>query len=333
MTYENAESAAMAGVLDSVPGPCGGVECASARCPNEGTFWHPYIQVCIVMGTVQENYDPVCGCDGATYQNPNTAALAGNFETAVGFCGEILTECGDRSCASQELCRLDWEAENCSLSGSECRPAPSECSAPMLGTEVCGCGGEWYEDVCHLELAGASYSPSQLECGQPPGSKRVFISRAQYRGNWGGAVIADQDCQQEAQAAGVGGNWRAFIEDESRSIDTILSNAPVFVDMDNKRLFESKAHFLALDINNDYLYGDPATHADGEEWLEFNPYFWLGFDKQGIVLTCQNWTSGSMEGIAARFRKWGNFDRLTTIDTIETSCDDFPTKPFLCVEQ
>jgi hypothetical protein len=60
-------------------------------------------------------------------------------------------------------------------------------------------------------------------CASPP--KRVFVSGSKWNGNLGGLAGADAKCQQAADAAGLGGTFRAWISDDATSASSRLTHS------------------------------------------------------------------------------------------------------------
>jgi len=103
-------------------------------------------------------FDPVCGCDGVTYNNPCEAAFAGVNIFAPGACvpGSCST---DSDCQTGEFC--DFPIGACTAPGS-CAVIPFVCTT--LFAPVCGCDGNTYANAC----VAASNSISIDFTGQCP---------------------------------------------------------------------------------------------------------------------------------------------------------------------
>ncbi|MFQ5478669.1 MAG: Kazal-type serine protease inhibitor domain-containing protein [Candidatus Binatia bacterium] len=88
--------------------------------------------------------DPVCGCDGVTYNNDCEAARAGVSVDHRGRCAS----CGGIEgilCPKDQFCLLDTGQCCCDFQG-KCIDPPQAC--PLVSDPVCGCDGVTYNNAC-----------------------------------------------------------------------------------------------------------------------------------------------------------------------------------------
>jgi hypothetical protein len=166
-TYSNACFADAAGVQVRAQGACvpgaacggeGGATCATSE------FCKPPAGVCTAGApghctstnpVCSDVHDPVCGCDGITYDNPCKADVAGIAVNHAGPC-EPPTICGGAgaiTCASGSVCHKPEGACAADAEGV-CMPAPTDC--PPNVNPVCGCDGVTYSNACVADAAGAT---------------------------------------------------------------------------------------------------------------------------------------------------------------------------------
>ncbi len=119
------------------------------------------------------------------------------------------------------------------------------------------------------------------------GPKGIFITRATYTPDWGGVAGANFRCQASANAAQLGGTWKAWMSDTSHdAANEFTSDGPWIAVISGITLFQNKANlrgFPLAQIKTDEL-GQPAAN----QW-------WTGTLANGVKApdTCQDWSTKS----------------------------------------
>jgi hypothetical protein len=158
LTYGNPCEAAKARVSVDYPGVCLiEDECASnldcpltaycefALCDDPLGKCEPRPLICPLV------WDPVCGCDAITYDNPCEAALNGVSVDYDGLCDPLPLTCKDTDeCDPFSYCFF----EQCKDPEGLCQPRPFIC--PGIFDPVCACDGLTYDNDCWAAAAGWS---------------------------------------------------------------------------------------------------------------------------------------------------------------------------------
>ncbi len=117
-------------------------------------------------------FDPVCGCDGADYDN---WCYANQAETSVAYAGSCQPACqSDADCGQLEYC--DTAHNGCGMPGA-CRIQPDLCAPDF--DPVCGCDETTYDNACFSAMFGVSVVRVG-ECGLCPfesGTDCIFSDR------------------------------------------------------------------------------------------------------------------------------------------------------------
>lgn len=111
-----------------------------------------------------EQYDPVCGCDGATYSNACFAAAAGASVLRKGACeqpdagGGVGSFCGGIAgvqCPKPLYCNFPISTQcGSGDQGGTCQRRPEVCT--LQYDPVCGCDGNTHSNACAAASAGVA---------------------------------------------------------------------------------------------------------------------------------------------------------------------------------
>lgn len=113
-------------------------------------------------GICNASFDPVCGCNGETYDNECDAYNAGQSISSYGECDNNsnndreVTRCeygfDDEDCENSEYCHIQFG--RCGRKEGVCKSKPQNCNRVM--DQVCGCDGRTYDNECEAYAAGES---------------------------------------------------------------------------------------------------------------------------------------------------------------------------------
>jgi len=159
-TYGNACLAGMQGESIDHWGACQGQSCMDLLdCPDpDGMYCLRNPGECALPGicmlrpdSCPEVLDPVCACNGATYESACWAAMAG---VSAAYDGDCLPCWETPDCSTQEYCLH----HDCDDPAGACLSQPESC--PWAYSPVCGCDGETYPNVCVAAAASMSVAYS-----------------------------------------------------------------------------------------------------------------------------------------------------------------------------
>jgi hypothetical protein len=158
--------------------------------------------------------------------------------------------------------------------------------------------------------------------GPPPGSKRVFVSSLRYSadlrsagGQATGLASADYICQNLADAAQVGGAWKAWISTSTvNAVDRITGNGPWYR-MDGQLAFPNRARLGTtplVPILIDEMGGQPDPFYEAWTGTALGGFKAPLGSRQSV--TCADWTStidstqvgGVVGDIDANSSSWTN---------------------------
>lgn len=202
---------------------------------------------------------------------------------------------------------------------------PQNCSGCCVSTDVCDpgttdsrCGKSG--GTCSRCSGTAPFCVNQA-CGVealPAGAKLVFVTRTTYTGDLGGLTGADGLCSAAANAASLGGTWRAWLSTTVgtpiNAFDRIQGDGPWYLvgtDDTGRRIkaFNNKASLRAAPLA-------PIDRTELGVALTGGRFVWTGTQPTGNASapgsydnSCENWSKGtfSYQGdIGDVYGQWTN---------------------------
>lgn len=136
---------------------------------------------------------------------------------------------------------------------------------------------------------GGCNSPTPIPTSAPS-SKRVFVTSTAYNGNLGGLTGADAKCQARANAANLGGTWKAWLSDGTTSVASRLNHATVpYKTVNGTVIANNWVDLTDGTLQNTIGVSELGVPAGGYVWTYSNP--------DGTSLSrensynCHNWTT------------------------------------------
>lgn len=146
------------------------------------------------------------------------------------------------------------------------------------------------QDQPGASCPGHRPGPSHGTGGGPtsPKFKRLFVSAELSRGDLGGLDGADGRCQKAADAAKLGGRWKAFLSTQDETASKRWGSQGPWVEVGGSATVFADAAALR---------GNPAATITRNEWGVSRPgvFYWTGVAGRrgpgGMVATCKDWSS------------------------------------------
>ncbi len=258
----------------------------------------------------QNSYSFVLG-EKNTYMNNTSSCnqLLNITQCPLSICGngavEAGEQCDDGNTANGDGCSASCQTE-----------APIVCGNGILQNwEECDDGNTIPGDGCSSVCISERYY-------------RVFVTNQTYNGNLGGLTGADNICTNTANAANLGGNWKAWLSDSNQNASSRLihSNYP-YKRLDNRTIANNWNELidgtLSFQINVNELGGTIIGRAITAT-NEFGNF--VGDD-------CNDWTNSSSNPIGYYYGSSGSFDSFWTMSNTLLNCDGSILPRLYCFEQ
>src|SRR5690606_26192589 len=205
-------------------------------------------------------------CDlGANNSNTGTCTLA---------C--TLAKCGDgfKQVSNNEECD-DGNGSNGDACLNSCKAAKCGDGHLWSGNEQCDDGNVVGNDGCNGN------------CTKP---KRVFVTSTSWNGNLGGISGSDSKCQGRANAAVLGGSWRAWTSAGSNSPNSRFNKSTTgYARLDGLEVAQTWADLT------DNTIDVPINRNENNQFVG-EADVWTGTNGSGTGSgsNCNSWTSGSL---------------------------------------
>jgi prepilin-type N-terminal cleavage/methylation domain-containing protein len=122
--------------------------------------------------------------------------------------------------------------------------------------------------------------------------KRVFITSTTYNGNLGGLSGADAKCQERANAASLGGTWKAWLSDSTSSPSTRFTKATGY-----KLLSGTVVAYSWTDLTDGILVaGIKSTEFNSAPSIPFETWTNTQIDGRAHLFHCTRWGTSSSNG-------------------------------------
>lgn len=217
-------------------------------------------------------------------------------------------------------------------------------TAPLVG--LVGACGSTVTDVGRVDDAGPrpDAGPGALGDGAslpdsggpavvvPPGAKRLFITSKTFHGDLGaggGLAGGDASCTSAAQAAGLGGSWKAWLSTTTvDAIDRIVEVGPWY-DLAGTVIFSGKTNLTTSPLAGLWIDENKAMLASDRIWTGTG-FGGTYLDQLSGTKPCADWTSGAMSE-QAKIGQVGRSDGAAWTAYTGTTCDQ--NGHLLCLEQ
>jgi hypothetical protein len=163
------------------------------------------------------------------------------------------------------------------------------------------------------------------ECGRECGSgacvgghctSRVFVTSQLFEGNLGGLAGADQKCQALADAATLGGEFRAWLSDANTPITARFQPSQGrYVRVDGVVIANNSSELeLSSTLRDAISVDETGALVPASVTPNTSPYAWTGqgAEPNGNVSYCADWTSSNVEvsGLIGNFTRTDAWQKL-----------------------
>lgn len=167
-----------------------------------------------------------------------------------------------------------------------------------------GCGGS---SAAGPGTDGGGDGATGADGGNPPGSKRIFVTATAYSGNLAGSAGADTICTAAAESVSLGGRWTSWISTAtSDALSRVQEVGPWYL-LNGTMVFANKANFRTMPLAPIDISELGTTSANGRVWTGtvsgaiHSEMDCMGFSTAdasvqgtvGVAPSTQNWTDNA----------------------------------------
>ena len=200
---------------------------------------------------------------------------------------------------------------------------------------------EGHTHLIALTPTCATDTPDDLGGEPVPGDRRVFVTSTHYKGDLGGLSGADAQCQVRANAANLGGTWKAWLSDSlTDAKDRLVHPMGALVRIDGTVIASNwdalvngwpaaAPEITEYGLLKSYVNAGSVPGCSWAGGYFFHP--WTATDNQGGLsgMTCDNWTSSSAS--ATGWVGLGGYSLSQWTDWCNFPCN--MSQPLYCFEQ
>lgn len=225
-----------------------------------------------------------CRDDEVCVEDEAACVRACDYDPDVDDDGELAVQCGGTDCNDADPSINSSAAEVCDGEGVD-----EDCNPETVDEDSFG---SWN----HCTACGDSCAAQQAcESGACVAARRVFLSSSTHDGDLGGALGGDSICQELADAAQLGGIWRAYLIDTHNGLNRHAQVNVPYIRLDGVRVADGWGDLADGSVQATISIDEWGRGAGGNAWTGMGE---VGGNSNGDN-DCADWTfagSGCLDG-------------------------------------